>query len=188
MGYSDLFERNIKFRKPFEGEIITLCGSTKFMEEYIAEQKRLSLDGNIVISVGLFGHDLANRCRYCGEPQDTIRHTSRASNWPSYHPFEPEFDMTSDAKVMLDELHKRKIDLADRIHVINVDGYIGRSTLGEIAYAVQLRKAITYLEPDVRPGISIDHGDGKVTIYPTRPVDGEDGPIAFELGAQVATS
>jgi len=37
-------------------KIITLCGSTKFKDEFIAEQKRLTLEGNIVISVGLFGH------------------------------------------------------------------------------------------------------------------------------------
>ena len=37
-------------------KIITLCGSTKFKEQFLSEQKRLSLEGNIVISVGLFGH------------------------------------------------------------------------------------------------------------------------------------
>lgn len=37
-------------------KVITLCGSTKFKEDFLREQKRLSLEGNIVISVGLFGH------------------------------------------------------------------------------------------------------------------------------------
>ena len=37
-------------------KVITLCGSTKFKEQYIEAQKRLTLEGNIVISVGLFGH------------------------------------------------------------------------------------------------------------------------------------
>lgn len=36
--------------------IITLCGSTKFKEEYLAAQRELTLQGHIVISVGLFGH------------------------------------------------------------------------------------------------------------------------------------
>lgn len=36
--------------------VITLCGSTKFKDDFIREQKRLTLEGNIVISVGLFGH------------------------------------------------------------------------------------------------------------------------------------
>ena len=37
-------------------KVITLCGSTRFKDEFIATQKRLSLEGCIVISVGLFGH------------------------------------------------------------------------------------------------------------------------------------
>ena len=37
-------------------KIITLCGSTRFKEEFLEAQKRLTLEGNIVISVGLFGH------------------------------------------------------------------------------------------------------------------------------------
>jgi hypothetical protein len=52
----------------------------------------------------------------------------------------------SDEKAALDELHKRKIDLADRVHVLNVDGYIGESTRSEIAYAGALGKPITFLE------------------------------------------
>ena len=37
-------------------KVITLCGSTRFKEEFLEAQKRLTLEGNIVISVGLFGH------------------------------------------------------------------------------------------------------------------------------------
>ncbi len=37
-------------------KVITLCGSTKFKEQYLEAQKRLTLEGNIVISVGLFCH------------------------------------------------------------------------------------------------------------------------------------
>ena len=36
--------------------VITLCGSTRFKDEFMNAQKRLTLEGNIVISVGLFGH------------------------------------------------------------------------------------------------------------------------------------
>lgn len=49
-------------------------------------------------------------------------------------------------KDMLDELHKRKIDLADEVFVVNVGGYIGDSTRGEIAYAESLGKPVRYLE------------------------------------------
>lgn len=37
-------------------KVITLCGSTRFKDAFMETQKRLTLDGNIVISVGLFGH------------------------------------------------------------------------------------------------------------------------------------
>ena len=37
-------------------KVITLCGSTRFKEQFIETQKRLTLEGSIVVSVGLFGH------------------------------------------------------------------------------------------------------------------------------------
>ena len=37
-------------------KVITLCGSTRFKDQFLEAQKRLTLEGNIVISVGLFGH------------------------------------------------------------------------------------------------------------------------------------
>lgn len=97
-------------------KIITLCGSTKFKDQFIAEQKRLTLEGNIVISVGLFGHS--------GDVEV----------------------FTDNTKEMLDNMHKRKIDLADEIFVINVGGYIGTSTKNEIEYAISTNKPVIYLE------------------------------------------
>ena len=97
-------------------KVITLCGSTRFKDEFIATQKRLSLEGCIVISVGLFGHS--------GDEE-----VSRPG-----------------VKEMLDDMHKRKIDLADEIFVINPGGYIGSSTKSEIAYAAAHGKKIRYLE------------------------------------------
>jgi len=102
--------------------IITLCGSTKFKDEFIEEQKRLTLEGNIVISVGLFGHS--------GDGEVWEEKT----------------------KEMLDDMHKRKIDLADEIFVINKNGYIGSSTRSEIEYAIKTDKPVVYLEPLVAPG------------------------------------
>jgi len=50
-------KKNKNTPKMIDGfKIITLCGSTKFKKEFLEEQKRLTLEGNIVISVGLFGH------------------------------------------------------------------------------------------------------------------------------------
>jgi hypothetical protein len=48
---------------------------------------------------------------------------------------------------MLDDMHKRKIDMADEIFVINVGGYIGSSTRSEIEYATATGKTVNYLEP-----------------------------------------
>jgi hypothetical protein len=79
-------------------KVITLCGSTRFKDAFMDAQKRLTLEGNIVISVGLFGHS--------GDDEVWIDET----------------------KEMLDDMHLRKIDMADEIFVINVDGYIGAST------------------------------------------------------------
>lgn len=38
-----------------------------------------------------------------------------------------------------------KIDLADRVLVLDVDGYIGESTRSEIEYAQQIGRPISYL-------------------------------------------
>ena len=95
---------------------VTLCGSTRFKEQFLEAQKRLTLEGYIVISVGLFGHS----------GDDDV--------WKP------------GVKEMLDDMHKRKIDMADEIYVINVGGYIGESTKSEIAYAEKTGKVINYLE------------------------------------------
>ena len=98
-------------------KVITLCGSTKFKDEFMQQQKRLTLEGNIVISVGLFGHA-------DGEYKTVI---------------------TDEVKEMLDDIHKRKIDMSDAIFVIDVDGYVGSSTRSEIEYAKATGKEIMYL-------------------------------------------
>ena len=57
---------------------------------------------------------------------------------------------TKKTKEMLDDMHKRKIDMADSIYVINVDGYIGDSTRSEIEYAIEHGKSVSYLEEGKR--------------------------------------
>ena len=52
--------------------------------------------------------------------------------------------ITDEQKIMLDNMHKRKIDMADEIFVINVDGYIGESTKSEIEYAKSHNKKVNY--------------------------------------------
>ena len=104
-------------------KVITLCGSTRFKNEYMEVQKRLTLEGNIVISVGLFGHSGDNEV-WENMDEGTLTRT----------------------KEMLDDMHKRKIDMADEIFVINVGGYIGSSTQSEIEYAKANGKPVRYLE------------------------------------------
>ena len=86
-------------------------------------QKKLTLEGNIVISVGLFGHSGDDEV-WEGMDENTPTRT----------------------KVMLDDMHKKKIDMADEIYVINVDGYIGESTKSDVAYALEHGKSVRYLE------------------------------------------
>ena len=104
-------------------KVITLCGSTKFKDAFLKAQKDLTLKGNIVISVGLFGH------------------SGDSEVWDNMD----EGTLTK-TKKMLDDMHKRKIDMSDEIFVINVDGYIGESTKSEIEYAKKTGKKIKYLE------------------------------------------
>lgn len=110
-------EENIRKSKS-RPKIITLCGSTRFKEEFEKVQRELTLQGIIVLSVGLFSHAEEN-----GE------------EWA-----------TDGTKQMLDDLHKRKIDMSDEIYVINKNGYIGSSTKSEIEYAKNKGMVINYLE------------------------------------------
>lgn len=104
-------------------KVVTLCGSTKFKEQFMEAQKKLTLKGYIVISVGLFGH------------------VGDSEVWENMD----EGTLTK-TKEMLDDMHKRKIDMADEIFVINVGGYIGESTKSEIEYARKTGKTVNYLE------------------------------------------
>ena len=87
---------------------------------------QLTLKGNIVISVGLFGH---------------------SGDWEVWENMD-EGTITK-TKEMLDDMHKRKIDMADEIFVINVGGYIGSSTKSEIEYALKNGKKVNYLEENI---------------------------------------
>ena len=47
---------------------------------------------------------------------------------------------------MLDDMHRRKIDMANEIFVINKNGYVGSSTKSEIEYAKSIGKPVRFLE------------------------------------------
>jgi hypothetical protein len=100
-------------------KIVCLCGSTRFMEQFFEEGWRLTLGGVIVLSVGVCTH--------------AEHHGAEA--------------LGPEVVEKLDELHLRKIDLADEVRILNVGGYIGESTKRELAYAREHGKLVTFLEP-----------------------------------------
>lgn len=104
-------------------KIVCLCGSTRFYEEYQEANYRETLAGKIVLTVGFYG------------------------NRPEIKIHGETVGITPEQKVMLDELHMRKIDLADEILVINPGGYIGESTTNEIRHAYRQMKPIRFLVP-----------------------------------------
>lgn len=101
--------------------IVCLCGSTRFMDAFHEAGWRETLAGKIVLSVGIAKHVRTPDGGHAAEA------------------------LGQGVAEALDELHKRKIDLADEIYVLNVGGYIGESTRGEIDYAVAHGKPVRYL-------------------------------------------
>lgn len=94
----------------FPIKVITLCGSVKFQKQFQEWNEKLTLAGNVVISLEGF-----------------------------------HLKPTPEEKLILDQIHRRKIDLADEIFVIDFDGYIGESTRLEIDYATRMGKSVRYL-------------------------------------------
>lgn len=131
---------------------ICLCGSSRFKDQHLEAMKRITLNGDIYLAMGCFGHADADA----------------------------NVDMDGPMKQVLDELHKRKIDEADEVFVVNPlanicrecgkpcekkqydedeylsdchgarilrKPYIGSSTRSEIEYAQRMGKTVRYLEP-----------------------------------------
>lgn len=103
--------------------IVCLCGSSRFYREYQEAEYRETMAGRIYLSIGFYPHAAAEM------HGEGVGHNGAE-------------------KVALDELHKRKIDLADEVLVLNVGGYIGDSTRSEVAYANNHGKPVRWLEPD----------------------------------------
>lgn len=97
-------------------KVVCLCGSRKFASEFVREQTRLTLEGNVVLTP-LF----------------------------SFYNVEVE-ELTEEQISVLKKLHLKRIEMADEVLVINKDGYIGESTKKEIEYATSLNKKINYLQ------------------------------------------
>jgi hypothetical protein len=118
---TDAFEKLAQYEELEEKrpEIVCLCGPLRFIETFRRAEYDLEMQGKIVLA-------------------------------PSFLPGATEHDgmtgCTPEQKIMLDELHKRKIDLCDMVFVLNVNNYIGDSTKSEIEYAKKIGKSIYYLE------------------------------------------
>ncbi len=108
--------------------VVCLCGSTRFGETFFRKSWELSRQGHIVLNID-----------FC--PPDEV-------DSDGGHGAER---LGQDIADQLDELHKRKIDLADWIMILNVGGYVGDSTSSEVEYALALGKRIEWLEPDNIP-------------------------------------
>lgn len=106
--------------------IVCLCGSTRFYDAFQQANYDLTMRGKIVLSVGFYPHAKIEAGHGEGVGRDCAE------------------------KIALDELPKRKIDLADEVFVLNVGGYVGDSTRSEIKYAEATGKLVRYLEPEVQ--------------------------------------
>ena len=113
--------------------IICLCGSTRFKAVFEQVASRETLAGKLVLTVNYFGND-------DGQPaKASLPHTSPQD------------------KNRLNELHKRKIDLADEVLILNVGGYIGHTTQAEINYATYTGKPVRFLEQPGQPVTTASH-------------------------------
>ncbi|MGW1037797.1 hypothetical protein ACWD4Z_37135 [Streptomyces antibioticus] len=101
-------------------EIVCICGSTRFVDEMSAANRELTFAGAIVVAPGVS---------------------------PRAEDHEAGELITEEQKNALSALHLRKIDLADRVLVVNPGGYIGESTSREIAYAQATGKPVSFTHP-----------------------------------------
>jgi len=102
-----------------EAKVITLCGSARFEAEFAEVNRRLTMEGCVVISLGMFSL-----------------------------PDLPNYDWTVDSLGLTGRLggvHSQKIRMADEVCIVDPGGYLGESTRREIAYAESLGKPVRYL-------------------------------------------
>lgn len=113
-----------------KNKIITLCGSTRFTEQMLIKQWELTKAGYIVLS-------------WCALPDSYYCYSNTEDHC---HVGDQE-----DVKGIVDEVHKRKIDISDEVLILNIGGYIGESTTSEARYALDKGKLVNWEEPDKMP-------------------------------------
>jgi hypothetical protein len=103
-------------------KVVCFCGSTRFAGHFMVERWKLEKQGIITLGINILPDGYFAGENHHGAEQEGVKH-------------------------ILDDLHLRKIDLADEVVILNVDGYIGESTRRELDYAKSVGKPIKYLEP-----------------------------------------
>jgi hypothetical protein len=106
-------------------KVICLCGSTRFTTEMLITQWNLTKQGYVVLS-------------WCALPESYFQGADDKAH----------IGDQEGVKEIVDEVHKRKIDLSDEVFILNIGGYIGGSTTSEIKYAMEQGKVVRFLEPE----------------------------------------
>jgi hypothetical protein len=107
-------------------KVVCFCGSTRFAEWFMIKRWELEKQGIITFGINILPDGYFEGEGHHGAEQEGVKH-------------------------ILDELHKRKIDLSDEVFILNVGGYIGESTRNELEYAKSIGKPVFYLEPEPQP-------------------------------------
>lgn len=108
-------------KRPQRPKIVCLCGSTRFVEEFMITSWLLEKQGIITLGINILPNGYFGKENAHGAEHEGVKH-------------------------ILDELHKRKIDLADEVIIICPGGYIGESTRNEINYALIKNKPIRHFK------------------------------------------
>jgi hypothetical protein len=68
------------------------------------------------------------------------------------HVYKPgdEWPLDEHAKDMIHAVQFRMIDLCNRLHIVNVDGYVGQDTYNLVRYAVRVDRTVSFHEERVR--------------------------------------
>jgi len=112
-------------------EIICICGSTRFADLHAIKRWEFERTGKaICLTINYLPAWYVDK-----------------QGWNSHD----HFGEIAGCKDLLDDLHLRKIDLSDRVYVINLNGYIGNSTRREIEYAISQGKPVEFMETPNKP-------------------------------------
>ena len=107
-------------------KVICLCGSTRFTEQMLIKQWELTKQGYVVLT-------------WCVLPDSYFENNNLKDK--------SHIGDQENIKELIDEVHKRKIDLSDEVFVINVNDYIGESTTSEVNYAIKNDIPVKWMFP-----------------------------------------